>query len=448
MERTSLFWLSVCSALALPACSGAGEIADDSDGTVELSLSEAPADARCLEVSFDGAKDLKRKLSLTPGAPASFLLDRLPVGLSNVDARAFSVVCDSVASTTVPSYVLESPVTVRIKPLEPTRIVLRLIQSGRLGVDVEFEEGLAGDLQPIELALTGDTPYGAAQLEAFPTLVDSINAAGVHAIVHLGDIKNGSTRCDDAYFARIYGYFATFNAPLVYTPGDNEWTDCHRENNGAYDPLERLDVLRELFYPVPGVTLAEPKTVLSQASVPAHARFVENQLWYESGMAFSTVHVVGSSNGYASWFGTDTTGTHFDDPERRIAEVEARIAASLDWIDRTFDLAQSESAKGVVVFMQADTFMGSTSGFLELIQLLAERARAFARPVLLVQGASHRYLVDLPFATANAEYEVEQPVPNLTRIVVEGETVNEWLKLSIDPNSATPFNWEPMLIPG
>ena len=196
MEHTSLFWLSICSALALPACSAAGEIADDSDGMVELSLSDAPADARCLEVSFDGAKDLKRKLPLTPGAPSSFLLDCLPVGLSNVDARAFSVVCDSVASTAVPSYVLESPVTVRIKPIEPTRIVLSLIQSGRLGVDVEFEEGLAGDLEPIELALIGDTPYGAAQLEAFPTLVNSINAAGVRAIIHVGDIKNGSTRCD------------------------------------------------------------------------------------------------------------------------------------------------------------------------------------------------------------------------------------------------------------
>jgi hypothetical protein len=447
MERASLFWLSVCSALVLPACSGAGQIGDDSDGMVELSLSEAPEDARCLEISFDGARDLKRKLSLTPGTPASFLLERLPVGLSNVDAQAYSLACASVASTTAPSYVLESPVTVRIKPLEPTRIVLSLIQSGRLGVDVEFEQGLAGDLEPIELALIGDTPYGAAQLEAFPALISDINAAGVHAVIHVGDIKNGSTRCDDGYFARIFGYFATFNAPLVYTPGDNEWTDCHRANNGAYDPLERLDVLRELFYPVPGVTLGEPKPVLSQASVPAHARFVENQLWYESGIAFSTVHVVGSSNGYATWFGTDTTGTRFDDPERRIAEVEARIAASLDWIDRTFDLAQIESAKGVVLFMQADTFMGSTSGFLELIQLLAERARAFARPVLLVQGDSHRYLVDLPFATANAEYEVEEPVPNLTRIVVEGETVGEWLKLSIDANSAAPFSWEPMLIP-
>src|SRR5688500_13154552 len=144
MERTSLFWLTVCSALALPACSGAGEIEDDSDGAVELSLREAPTDARCLEVSFDGAADRKRKLPPTPGAPAGSLLERLPVGVPNVDARPFSLACASVPSPTAPSYVLESPVTVRIKPIEPTSIVLSLIQSGRLAVDVEFEPGLAG----------------------------------------------------------------------------------------------------------------------------------------------------------------------------------------------------------------------------------------------------------------------------------------------------------------
>ena len=35
-----------------------------------------------------------------------------------------------------------------------------------------------------------------------------------------------------------------FEDPLVYTPGDNEWTDCHRANNGAYNPLERLAFVR------------------------------------------------------------------------------------------------------------------------------------------------------------------------------------------------------------
>ena len=34
--------------------------------------------------------------------------------------------------------------------------------------------------------------------------------------------------------------FNNFEAPFIYTPGDNEWTDCHRENNGSFDPIERL----------------------------------------------------------------------------------------------------------------------------------------------------------------------------------------------------------------
>ncbi len=42
---------------------------------------------------------------------------------------------------------------------------------------------------------------------------------------------------------------------LVYTPGDNEWTDCHRSNNGKYDPLERLAALRNGFFLFPNVTL-------------------------------------------------------------------------------------------------------------------------------------------------------------------------------------------------
>jgi hypothetical protein len=268
----------------------------------------------------------------------------------------------------------------------------------------------------------------------------------VDLAVHVGDIKNGSTRCDMAYFQQIFDDFAELNTPLVYTPGDNEWTDCHRANNGAYDPLERLDVLRSVFFGDPGTTLGEPKAVLSQASIPAHSAFVENRLWFESGVAFATVHVVGSANGYAPWFGTDTTGTKHDDPDRRVAETEARIAAGLDWINREFDLAAAQNAKAVVVFMQADTFVGSTEGFVETLQLIARRARAFEKPVLLVQGDSHRYLVDVPFEMANTAYGVNDAVPNLTRIVVEGETASQWLSLTVDPNSPAVFSWQPVLL--
>ena len=132
-----------------------------------------------------------------------------------------------------------------------------------------------------------------------------------------------------------------FNDPLVYTPGDNEWTDCHRANNGAYDPLERLAVIRAMFFPIPGLALGGGrKLTMSQSMLGGFETFVENQLWFESSVAFATLHVVGSNNNLAPWFGDDTTGTKMDDPARRTAEVAARNAANIDWLDRTFALAQ------------------------------------------------------------------------------------------------------------
>ncbi len=36
----------------------------------------------------------------------------------------------------------------------------------------------------------------------------------------------------------------------MYVPGDNEWTDCHRVNNGGYNALERLDFIRRTLFNV------------------------------------------------------------------------------------------------------------------------------------------------------------------------------------------------------
>jgi hypothetical protein len=36
---------------------------------------------------------------------------------------------------------------------------------------------------------------------------------------------------------------------------------------------------------------------------------------------------------------------------------------------------------------------------------------------------------------------------NLTRIVVEGATVGEWLRLTVDPRTPEIFSWERVLLP-
>lgn len=293
------------------------------------------------------------------------------------------------------------------------------------------EAGSPRSSNPLTLAVIGDTPYGAAQVEAFPTLVDAVNRdPKVGAVVHVGDIKNGSSLCSDEYFARIAGDFARFKDPLVYTPGDNEWTDCHRTNNGGYVPTERLAALRGTFFAQRGSTLGG-----RNLRVAAQDAYPENALWAESQVVLATVHVVGSNNGLAPWFAGNETPAQ---TQERLAEVAAREAAALAWIDDAFDTAEAQGSAGVLLAMQADTEAGGgASGFAAIRDRIAERAAAFGGPVLLVQGDTHRYLVDQPYAEA----------PNLTRVVVEGETISEYLRLTVDPKTEEVFSWSRVAMP-
>jgi hypothetical protein len=107
-----------------------------------------------------------------------------------------------------------------------------------------------GSKEAYTLAVIGDTPYGPEKLAEFPALTALMNSdPTVDIVVHLGDIKAGSARaCTDEYFAMIRSLFDQFNDPFVYTPGDNEWTDCHvaSKNNGLYTPTERPQAVRSL----------------------------------------------------------------------------------------------------------------------------------------------------------------------------------------------------------
>jgi hypothetical protein len=122
--------------------------------------------------------------------------------------------------------------------------------------------------EPWTIAVIGDIPYTADQLTPFPTNIGTINTdPDVSLAVHLGDIKSGSTVCSDSYFATVRSDFDLFVYPLVSTPEDNEWTDCHRAAAGSYQPLERLGKLRQVFFPTPGTALG-----INEAHVSTQAR--------------------------------------------------------------------------------------------------------------------------------------------------------------------------------
>ena len=266
--------------------------------------------------------------------------------------------------------------------------------------------------QGFQFIALGDLPYGPASQAPYRALIDRVNQMAPVFSLHVGDIKSGSTLCSDEEFVAQWAHFQRYAGAVVYTPGDNEWTDCHRVNNGAYDPLERLNALRQRFF-TEGRSLGQRPIAVDNQSrhQPAHARYVENQRWQHQGVVFATVHVVGSNNNFET-----------RDPAA-VREFFERDAANVAWLASTFEQARRTDAQAVVVALQADMFESrsawedfpASSGFRRVIgETLLTLARQWGKPLLVIHGDSHRFRIDQPFSLDN------KPLTHITRLIVPG----------------------------
>ena len=287
-------------------------------------------------------------------------------------------------------------------------------------------------------AVIGDVPYGDKLLAGFPAFIDQINAdPDIRMVSHLGDIKSASTTCDDERFATVRRDFDRFADPLVYTPGDNEWTDCHRRNNGHYPPLERLATVRRMFFDHPGRTLGQPVPVKSQDT----RGFPENVRYSRAGISFATLHVVSSRNDLMPWTGIGHTA-----PTReQIAEEQSRMDAAIANMREAFDEATDDDARAVVLMQQADMFNGNVlnpqysdySAFRPLVRAIDDEANDFDGPVYLFNGDSHVFTLDHPLAAGSpwlSFYGLQGSADNLTRITVDGAAKGEddYVKATVD----------------
>src|SRR5687768_9234496 len=73
-------------------------------------------------------------------------------------------------------------------------------------------------------AVFGDGPYHPIENGRARRVFAALRARPAAFVIHIGDIM--WQRCtDDAYRARR-ALIETIGHPVVYTPGDNEWSDC------------------------------------------------------------------------------------------------------------------------------------------------------------------------------------------------------------------------------
>jgi hypothetical protein len=289
--------------------------------------------------------------------------------------------------------------------------------------------------EPFNFVALGDTAYnGESDYPEYNALIDAINASDTAFSVHVGDIW-GAGSCADWHLERIATFFARYDRGVIYTPGDNEWVDCANPGMGGFDPLERLAKLRSTFFATAKSLGKQPLPLVRQADVSTqHQQLVENARWQKNGVLFMTANVPGSRN----------NANHKS--TAALLEFAARNAGNVAWLNDGFRLATENRMRAVVVIIHAELFDSDPyilGPYGDTISSIREGAHQFTRPVLLIHGDFHRFVIDRPFLVVKGEEEMPEHA-NITRLQVYGAPEIRAVKVSVRPDTPWVFGFEPL----
>ncbi|MDX6597302.1 MAG: hypothetical protein QOE87_1189 [Gaiellales bacterium] len=315
------------------------------------------------------------------------------------------------------------------------------------------------DSRAYAVGLWGDLPYSSVQAATgVPNLIADMNSQKLAFTAHDGDLKSGSSECTDAVYTQSLAYLNSLHAPAMFTPGDNDWTDCDR--TAGYSSLERLDHERKLLFGTP-YSFGQHQIRQDVQAAPAclgvsgPAPCVENRRWTLGGVTYATINIPGSCNNLCD------TGA---DP----AEYAARNQAATVWMQQAFDVAAARHSVAVMLITQANPGFdltdgtraplrdpktlaetdGQPDGYQAFLTALRDKVIAFGRPVAYVHGDSHYVRVDKPLLDASG-----RRLENFTRVETFGdhqENANNdvhWLKVMVDPSSREVFSYQPQIVP-
>ena len=333
--------------------------------------------------------------------------------------------------------------------------------------------------RPYSIGLWGDLPYSAEQAAVVPKLIADMNAQPLTFTAFDGDLRQGSGSPNCAtggIYTRAATYFGSLTAPAIFTPGDNDWTDCDRKSLGVdgRNSLQELDGERAAFFNTP-YTLGQNQFLQEVQSTPLCKGYVsgngntdvtksqtgqykdvacvENRRWIVGNVVYATLNVQGSCNNLCD-----------DYPDS--VEYAARNTANIAWMKGTFQTAKDQSSVAVMFITQADPGFdendpkraptrvaktlvendGAPDGFKDFLVALRAETIIFGKPVAYVHGDSHYFRVDKPLLDSTGKRVV-----NFTRVETFGDSAPNlgdvnWLKVNVDPSSREVFSYEPQII--
>lgn len=311
----------------------------------------------------------------------------------------------------------------------------------------------------------GDAPYTRQQENDFPNVIAAMNRTDLAFVVHIGDFQadpreyyrqpqNIALPCTDETFKTALDLFQTSIHPFVVTPGDNDWTDCHFVKERKFEPLERLEKVRAMFYREGRSLGQRTMPVISQAQDRRFARFRENLRWSIGGVTFVTLHTVGSNDNFGRT------------PEMD-AEHTERTAANIAWMKHAFDSARADNSLGLVIFTQANpgfenhwtpeqlgryfrNFVGvkppsppGPTAYDRLLEALAEEMERYNKPTAFIHGDTHLFRIDKPLMSR----ETARAFENFTRVETFGNPETHWTRVVVDPADPQLFTFKAGIVP-
>ena len=309
------------------------------------------------------------------------------------------------------------------RPVKRIGFLVSLILGSSLILANDSSVSFTATKAPMHFAVISDIPYSDAEYAALEhpdgVIAKAIKALDPPLLIHLGDFKLARAGCTDELFKDRYRQIAQLHPHrTIYTPGDNDWTDCDRLTfnfSTRYDELERLEFLRQIFFNQDELQLSKDIVGLIRQQ-----GFVENVRWQLGDILFATLHLPGTNNG--------RNQIERSNKEDAFHAADLRDQYNEAWLVQLFQTAQSNSSiEAVVIAFHADIYeyendnkpacskaiRTNCNGYRKILEHIKNLVTQFKKPVLTMHGDSLPYCFNQPY----------EDIPNLWRLNAAGDRV-------------------------
>lgn len=298
---------------------------------------------------------------------------------------------------------------------------------------------------PLGFAVLADALSRPADEAPVRRMLDVIGRdSNIAFIVYDGNFKGSAEACRDSIYQSRHDLLDASHTPVIVLLGQHDWADCGQAHAGGYDPVERLDFVRQLFFADANTLGQTPLTLSRQSDVARFRTFREIVRWQSQGVAFIGLNVPSPNNHYLTAGG-------------RNGEFEDRAVATSFWLEHAAETARRTDMRALVILLQGDPDFSRyerrerfawlrfsranqpRDGFLELKRSLVKAAETFRGPVIVIHTTD---------ASEPTGFHIDQPlrndkgliVTNLTRVAIAfARPQSQWLDVQTDAQWHPPF---------